>query len=204
MATVTHSGKLGPLDHGRPMTLDEFMAGDYQEGYQYELIDGRLYVSPLPNLPQGRLERWIFLKLLRHSDDHPEVINFVYGKCRVFVPGRKRTTCPEPDVTAYRDFPLDEDFETLRWQDVSPVLVVEVLSLDDPAKDLVRNVELYLEVPSLKEYWVIDSRESADRPTMTVYRRRGHNWQKPIRLAFRDRYTTKLLPGFELIVDPRR
>ena len=39
MATVL---KIGPADHGRPMTLDEFQAGDYEEGYKYELIDGEL------------------------------------------------------------------------------------------------------------------------------------------------------------------
>jgi Uma2 family endonuclease len=186
------------------MSFDEYMAGDYQEGYQYELIDGRLYVSPMPNLPQGRLEHWVFKKLAPCSDEHPEVINFVYGKCRVFVLGHRRTTCPEPDVSAYHNFPLDTDFAELRWQDVSPVIVIEVISLDDPAKDLIRNVDLYLEVPSIREYWLIDSRESADRPTLLVYRRRGQRWQRPIRLAFGDRYTTRFLPGFELVVDPRR
>jgi Uma2 family endonuclease len=200
MATVTQ--KIGPPDHGRPMTLDEFIRGDYQEGYQYELVDGRLYASPMPNLPQGRLENWIFLKLLGYSNDHPDILNFVYGKCRVFVPGRRRTTCPEPDVTAYHDFPLDTDFTTLRWQDVSPVLVVEVLSLDDPDKDLVRNVDLYLRVPSIKEYWLIDSRENPNSPSMTVYRRYGKGW-RIIELAYGDHYATKLLPEFELVVDPR-
>jgi Uma2 family endonuclease len=204
MATVTQARKLGPSDRGRPMTLDEFMSGDYQEGYQYELIDGRLYVSPLPNLPQGRIERWIYRRLDRYAEDHPDVINFVYGKCRVFVPNRPGVTNPEPDVSAYRNFPIDADYDEARWQDISPVLVVEVISLDDPKKDLVRNVELYRQVPSIREYWLIDSRESANRPTMLVYRRRGQRWQKPIELAFRDRYTTKLLPGFDLIIDPRR
>jgi Uma2 family endonuclease len=74
MATLV---KLGPKDQGRAMTLEEFYAGDYQEGYQYELIDGTLYVSPLPDLPQGRADHWIYGKLLHYSDAHPEVINFV-------------------------------------------------------------------------------------------------------------------------------
>ena len=203
MATATKAPKLGPRDHGRPMTLDEFMAGDYQEGYEYELIDGRLYVSPLPNLPQGRIERWVYRKLDRYAEEHPEVTNFVYGKCRVFVPGRRATTCPEPDVTAYHDFPLEARLADVRWQDVSPILVVEVVSVDDPDKDLVRNVELYLQVPSVREYWLIDSRADPDRPTMRVYRRRGQKWLRPLELAYGDRYTTKLLPGFELVVDPR-
>lgn len=203
MATVTSRVQFGPRDHGRSMTLEEFEAADYKEGYQYELIDGKLYVSPAPNLPQGRLERWMYRKLDRYSERHPDIINFVYGKCRVFVPRRRRTTCPEPDITAYHDFPLDADLAAVRWQDVNPILVVEVLSLDDPDKDLVRNVDLYLRVPSIKEYWLIDSRENPNRPTMTVYRRHGRRW-RVYELAFGDRYTTKLLPEFELIVDPRR
>jgi Uma2 family endonuclease len=195
--------KFGPVDHGRTLTLEEFHAGDYEEGYQYELIDGKLYVSPLPDLPQGRAEHWIFCKLLRYSDAHPDILNFVYGKCRVFVPGRPGTTNPEPDVTAYKDFPLDLPIYEVRWQDVSPVVVVEVLSLDDPDKDLVRNVELYGLVPSIKEYWILDTREEVEHPRLLVYRRgRGRKWQ---RLSYEggERYTTRLLPDFELILDLR-
>jgi Uma2 family endonuclease len=201
MATVT---RIGPADHGRPMTLDEFESGNYEEGYKYELIDAKLYVSPEPNAPQGLVERWIVRKLDRYSDQHPEILNCVYNKTRVFVPDRPAATCPEPDVAGYRAFPLDADYRDIRWQDVSPVLVVEVLSEDDPNKDLVRNVELYLQVPSIREYWILDSRDDPNRPTMQVYRRRGQRWQRVIDVAPGETYTTRLLPGFELILDPRR
>ncbi|MBV9121920.1 MAG: Uma2 family endonuclease [Planctomycetes bacterium] len=200
MATVL---KIGPADHGRPMTLEEFLASDYEEGYHYELIDGKLYVSPEANLPEARIDRWLFSKLDRYSSEHPEVINFLYYKARVFVPGRPRVTAPEPDVAAYHDFPLDRPNREVRWQDVSPLLVGEVLSAEDPDKDLVRNVALYLQVPSIKEYWVLDGREDPDHPPMTVYRRRGRQWRK-IEVAPGATYTTKLLPGLELILDPRR
>src|SRR5947209_11113788 len=168
MATVL---KIGPDDHGRPMSLEEFMAGDYEEGYQYELIDGKLYVSPLPNLPFDFLERWINLNLVRYAQQHPEVVNYVSPKARVFVPGRPGVTNPEPDVAAYHDFPLGQDLRTLRWQDVSLVLVVDVLSETDPDKDLVRNVRLYRQVPSIRVYWVIDGLADPNRPTLTAYRR---------------------------------
>jgi Uma2 family endonuclease len=200
MATVL---KIGPADHGRPMSLDEFMAVGAEEGYQYELIDGKLYVSPRPNAPQGLVEKWIYRKLDRYSDQHPEVINLVHHAARVFVPDRPGVTNPEPDVAAYASFPLDLPWEDIEWQDVSPILVVEVLSLDDPDKDLVRNVELYRQVPSIKEYWVIDTRESVSRPTMQVYRRRGQRWQRVIEVRYGETYTTKVLPGFELVLDPR-
>jgi hypothetical protein len=43
------------------MSFPEFMRADYQEGYQYELIDGELYVFPMPSLPENRVESWIGL-----------------------------------------------------------------------------------------------------------------------------------------------
>jgi Uma2 family endonuclease len=194
--------KLGPADHGRPMKLDEFMAGDYAEGYQYELIDGKLYVSPEANLPEFRIENWIYFKLGLYAQEHPKVINYVANKARVFVPGRKKVTNPEPDVAAYRRFPLHLPLRKVRWQDVSPILVVEVLSLDDPDKDLVRNVELYLRVPSIKEYWLFDTRDDPERLRLQVRRRSRGRWRQ-LDFGPGDIYTTKLLPGFELRLDPR-
>jgi Uma2 family endonuclease len=196
--------KFGPADHGRPVSLEEFQTARWEEGYQYELIDGKLYVSPVPNLPQGFVERWIYRKLDRYSDAHPDVVNFVYNKAHVFVPDRPGVTNPEPDVAAYHDFPLHVNFGDLNWQDVSPVLVVEVLSLDDPDKDLVRNVELYLQVPSIKEYWIIDTRGDPNQPSMQVCRRRGQRWQRVIEVAAGETYTTRLLPDFTLVLDPSR
>jgi Uma2 family endonuclease len=99
---------------------------------------------------------------------------------------------------------LDLDLREVRWQDVSPLLVGEILSLDDPDKDLVRNVQLYLQVPSIEEYWLLDTRGDPNRPTMRVYRRHGAKWRSPIELSYGDTYTTKLLPGFQLLLDPRR
>jgi Uma2 family endonuclease len=200
MSTVM---KLGPGDHGRPMTLEEFYSGDYQEGYWYEIIDGKLYVSPLPNMPQGLLELWLYKKLDRYSDDHLEVINLVYNKTRVEVHGRPGATIPEPDIAAYHDFPLNEPLGEVQWEEVSPILVAEILSADDPDKDLVRNVELYFEVPSIKEYWIFDNRANPDQPAMTMRRRHGKRWVVR-HYGFGETYTTRLLPGFELIIDPRR
>ncbi len=195
--------KLGPADHGRPMTLEEFETASALDGYQYELIDGKLYVSPEPNLPQGRVENWLFFKLGLYAQEHTEVINFVHFKARVFVPGRKGVTTPEPDLAAYRKFPLDRPFSKVRWQDVSPVLVAEVLSVDDPDKDLVRNVELYLQVPSIKEYWILDTtRDEPERPYLTVRRRFRGRW-RVLEFDPGTTYTTALLPGFKLLLDPR-
>ncbi|MBV9121919.1 MAG: Uma2 family endonuclease [Planctomycetes bacterium] len=199
MATVL---KIGPTDRGRPMTLEEFLAGDYEGGYHYELIDGKLYVSPAANFPEDRVEKWLLFKLELYSHEHPEVVNYVTDKARIFVPGRPRITAPEPDLAAFHDVPLERPSREIRWQAMSPLLVGEVLSAEDPDKDLVRNVALYLQVPAIKEYWVLDSRDDPDHPLVTVYRRRGRQWRK-IEVAPGATYTTKLLPGFELVLNPR-
>ena len=184
------------------MTFNEFMRAAYEEGYHYELIDGELYVLPAPNLPENLIESWIGEKLKHYSLEHPEIINYVTNKARVIVPRRPRATAPEPDQAAYHNFPSDQAYKKLRWQDVSPILVVEVVSKDDPYKDLVRNVKLYLQVPTIQEYWLIDPRKNPERPTFRVYRRHRKRW-RIVQPAFREVYTTKLLPGFALIIDPR-
>lgn len=194
--------RLGRTDHGRPMTLDEFFTADYAGGYQYELIEGKLYVSPLPDAPEGLVERWIYRKLDRYAEDHPDVLKLVYNKARVFVAERAEATTPEPDVAAYRDFPEDLPLREIRWEDVSPLLVVEILSADDPNKDLVRNAELYFLVPSIKEYWILDTRADADHPRLRVHRRYGKRW-RIFEVEPNATYTTRLLPGFTLTLNTR-
>jgi Uma2 family endonuclease len=199
MATML---RLGPKDHGRPLTFEEFLGGEYEEGYHYELIDGRLYVSPLPDLPYDSIEVWVTELLRGYSREHPDVINHATNKARVFIAGRDEPTAPEPDVAAYHDFPHHLSRSELDWRNVSPILVVEVLSTDDADKDLVRNVALYLQVPSIREYWILDGRADPDHPTLLVYRRRGRRWSKVIRVQPGMTYTTSLLPGFSFTTAP--
>jgi Uma2 family endonuclease len=201
MATVT--SKLGPADHGRPVTLDDLESAEFWPGYKYEIIDGRLYVTYEANLPEDWLEKWLLFKVGMYALKHPEVINYVTDKARVFIPSRDPVTIPEPDLAAYHGLPIHRMIDEMRWEDVSPVLVGEIVSANDPHKDLIRNAQLYLQVPSIREYWLIDGRASSERPTMVVHRRHGQRWRK-IELAYGDTYTTRLLPGFELVLDPRR
>jgi Uma2 family endonuclease len=195
--------KLGPRDHGKLVDYDEFMAAEYLPGYRYEIIDGRVYVSTEPPLPENRIDQWIFLKLAFYSLRNRHVINYVTTKGRVVVPGRPGVTVPAPDITAYRDFPLASSLNDVDWEDVSPILVAEVLVGDEPEKDMVRNVELYLLVPTIREYWLFDARQDADHPTLTVRRKRGNSWVVR-EYVFGDTDTTRLLPGFTLLVDPSK
>lgn len=193
---------LTPAWAGRDISLEDFEHATGQEGWHYELIDGRVEVSPSPDLPNDSILFWLNRLFIRYSDNHAEVVNYLSNHSRVFVPGRQAATCPEPEFAAYRDFPHHLPRRQRRWGDISPILVAETLSPDNRNKDLVRNVELYLQIPSIREYWVFDPREDADRPMLRVYRRRGRAWQRPIDLNSGATYTTRLLPGFALFLDP--
>lgn len=196
---MTTALKLGPKDHGRPMQLDEFDACDQEGGFKYQLIRGAVHVAPWPNPAADYLEGWLLDQLMDYSRTHSEVINQVTRKARVHAP-EQEVSYPEPDITAYHDFPRHR-WATVRWQDVTPVLVVEILSADDPDKDLVRNVEVYLAVPSIREYWVLDPRDNPEQPSLRVHRRHGRRW-RVIEVPFGGTYTTKLLPEFALRLDP--
>ncbi len=189
---------LTPQDQGRRLSLEEFEHAASQEGYRYELIHGRVEVSPIPDFPHDDLCQLIEHRLARYAEEHPEALRHVKAPARVFVPGAEATTAPEPDVAAYCDFPTDRPRSRIHWRDISPVLVVEVLSEDNADKDLTRNLQLYLQVPSIREYWIVDPLQDADNPSLTVYRRRGSRWQRPLSIAPGAAYSTPLLPGFVL------
>jgi Uma2 family endonuclease len=204
MSTATLSRKrsrrLGPTDHGRELTYDQFLAGNYERGNKYELIDGRLYVSPAANYPHDWIEAHVSEALTLYKSLHPNVVQRISARSRVFVPGHRKTTCPEPDFAVYKTCPPGRD---VNWQDISPMIVVEIVSPDDPHKDYVRNVDLYQRVPSIREYWVFDRCGDSNGPTLTVYHRDSarQKW-KVSDFGPEDVYSTKLLPGFKLPVCP--
>jgi Uma2 family endonuclease len=191
---------LGPRDFGRRLTEQQFMKAEYESGYHYELIEGRLYVVTLPLQPHDWIEKWLYDQLQEYARKHATVINRVTNKSVVYVPGLKGTTRPEPDIVAYRDFPLERGPE-VNWDEISPVLVIEVLSEGGLQKDLERNVRLFARVASIREYWVVDGLADPREPCLIVRQKKGSSWIVRT-VAFDDVYTTKLLPGFELRVNP--
>ena len=160
--------RFGPKSHGRFVTDEELEHAEYRLGYDYEVIFGRLYVSPAPNPEHDIVAKHIYNQISRYSDHHPEIDGYVTDRARVFVPDSEMTTAPEPDLAVYSEAVDD-------WRDVEPFIVGEVLRGIDIDKDLFRNVSLYWQVPSIKEYWVFDIREEPRRPKLLVYTLHGYD-----------------------------
>ncbi|QEL16564.1 Uma2 family endonuclease [Limnoglobus roseus] len=106
-------------------------------------------------------------------------------------------------MAAYANFPTEEEQPDVNWEEVSPILVVEVLVDGSIEKDLGRNPPLYLAVPTIREYWVIDGTVNPSEPSLIQYVRRGKKWAITTH-PFGATFTPKALPGFSLVIDPRR
>ena len=187
---------IGPDDHGRLVTLQEFERAREEPGYIYELIDGVLTVSPTPKPWHEWWVKIVQQALEDYARRNPREINFVATTCEVVIPARPGPTRPQPDVAAYRDFP---DPPPDDWDDVCPLIVVEVISERREQKDVTRNRHLYWMAGGIAEYWIIDPRQDVRRPTlMALVRRSGTpRWQERV-IPFGKSHRSPTLPRFLL------
>lgn len=194
--------RFGPADHGRSVSDEVAESAEYVGGFKYEVIDGKLYVTPRQNLPENLLESWLYHLLDRYSEQHPEIVNFVATKSRIYVPGQARSTIPEPDLAVYSDVLLGKPLNQTHWRDISPFLVVEVMVEGEFEKDLSRNPILFHRVPSVSQYWVVNGTESVEKPSLIQYSRTKEFWDITTH-RFGSKFRTNLLPDFELEIKPR-
>lgn len=187
---LTTTLQLGPADHGRVVTDEELDLAEYESGFKYEVIYGRLFVSLAPSVPHDVFTNFMLRQLFDYQTLRPDVVSYVTRRARVFVSTEIASTVPEPDLAIYSEMPDDD------WRDAEPFIVAEVLRGDDIDKDLFRNVSLYWDVPTIREYWVFDIRDDARRAKLILYRRGARDWD--VRESTATEYETPLLPGFKL------
>lgn len=122
---------------------------------RYELLDGRIAVTPLPGWPHSRLAARICARLLHHVESARlgEVLESSAGY------DLPSGDCVQPDVSFFsnetlRRGPLPVEGKSLAF---APDLVVEVLSPSTRRRDLNEKRAIY-ERNGVAEYWVVDPR----------------------------------------------
>ncbi len=191
MATVSMPNRVGPADHGRMMTLDEFEEADFEEGFRYELARGVLEVSEIP----GELHAvivWTLLSAIRdYQRDHSGVIYRAGGgsEYRFRLPVMQSGRHPDVAVTL-RNTPRD-------WRGFRRAsMAFEVVSKGATARerDYVTKRAEYLAY-GLFEYWIVDPHEKI----VTVLIRDGDAWREQV---YRDDQLAPslVLPGLALRV----
>jgi Uma2 family endonuclease len=184
MATIAI--RIGPADHGRPMTLEEFHEAEEEPGYRYELARGVLEVTEVPNDPHGEIICNLYRAIARYDQAHPGAIHRYggAGEFRLWIRGMISGRNPDVAVVL-RGAPKD-----LRGRRV-PALAVEVVSEGGEERDYQVKREEYL-VFGLFEYWIVDP---VERKVTVLIRDQGA-W---VERVFRDDQVIEslVLPGFD-------
>ncbi len=173
------------------MTVDEYLRADLPEGYRYELVEGVVEVSPVPEIPHDSVLDNLHLHFSLYRRQRPDIVAHVTQRSAVALPDRQ--TAREPDFAVYG--PKDmADKKGKSWKDVTPLLVVEVVSLGQAHRDYHEKRRDYWDA-GVGEYWIADP----ERRTLTVLTRGEAGW---IEACFTDAqtYSPKQFPGLQLRV----
>lgn len=180
--------KVGPKDHGRPMSLADFEHAEVQEGYLYELSRGVIIVSDIPHPRHLAQVQAIRDQIIVYRVVHRGPIHSVCAgsDCKVLVTDFESER--HPDIAVYKTPPPPGDDPWPVWV---PEIVVEVISPGSERRDYEDKREEYLAF-GIREYWIFN----AETEEMLVLRRWGGRWrEQTIRPG--EIYRTRLLPGFE-------
>src|SRR4051794_35778650 len=109
----------GPQDHGSAVSDEDAERAEYQPGFRYEIIDGRIFVSPAADLPHDEVLGSIHDALLAYKLQRPDLIKRISASACVFVSAKSRLTAPEPDLAVYNRFQRSTLWKK-DWRNVSP------------------------------------------------------------------------------------
>ena len=192
MATATRT-RIGPADHGRTMTLQEFLDAEETPGYRYELARGVIEASDIPNDPHGQVVDNLHTHYVVYRLNRPGLIlRLAHGSdVQVVIPVLDTDRHPDLAIIFQGKAP---DAGGRRMPD----LVVEVVSPGKKARhrDYVSKRADYLTFGIL-EYWIVDPRDHL----VTVLSRPDSQAEWTERV-FRgdDAIVSTLLPGFAMRV----
>ena len=172
----------------------EWREGDYFSlpgNRMVELLDGYLEILPLPSLLHQFLARLMFLQLHEFVErSHLGIVMTAPTRVRV---GDHRYR--EPDVLFVSAANFDRR-QAQFWETVN--LVVEVVSPDDPDRDLIDKRSDYASA-GIGEYWIIDPA----RNTVEQYLRPGDatEFMPASKLLVGHTIKSTAIPGFEIPVE---
>ena len=182
--------KVGPADHGRPMSLAKFEHAEVQEGYLYELSRGIITVSDVPGRPHMLILNAIKHQFYAYLLNRPGLTSMLLtgAECKLMVPALESER--HPDLSLYLTEPPRIDNANL-WNHWFPEIAIEVVSPTTRKRDYEEKPEEFLRLGA-REYWIVDGRDKV----MVVMKRVRNRWSES-RIEPPAIYRTRLLPGLE-------
>jgi Uma2 family endonuclease len=187
MATAQSVLELGPDDHGRSLTAEEFAEAIYAEPWKYEREDGRLIVMPPDGPAHDDCSEPVRDLLGAYRVSHPNVVEKVVSEAWVRVDvGTDRIG----DIGVFLLGPRS----SIGRPERVPELMFEIVSpgRESRERDYVKKRKEYRRLGVL-EYVVIDRMQHR----ATVYTAGPRGYRKHV-LSPGDVYTSPLLPGLAI------
>lgn len=183
--------QVGPEDHGRRMSLEDFAEAEGKPGHLYELARGRVVVLDIPGLPHGLISQNVDIALRAYQAREPGTVYYAASgaDCALRLPGMESER--HPDRAVYLTAPPEGDQPWNHW---APDLVVEVVSKGGEERDYKEKREEYL-AAGVREYWIVEPEDQS----VLVLTRRGDVWEERA-LRTSDTLRSSVLPGFEIEV----
>ena len=168
------------------MTYDQYCLLP-EDGKQYEVIDGELFVTPAPTPKHQDIGGKIYARLLGFVEAN--ALGKVYiAPVDILL---EEHTVVQPDILFIRQERLGIVGE--KKVDAAPDLVVEVLSPSTFYKDLRKKMAAYRQF-GVQEYWIVDP----ERESIEVHTRGGVGLQLARSFSLEETLESALLPGFQL------
>jgi Uma2 family endonuclease len=174
-----------------PMTVEEWLEYEVPEGYRAELVDGELVMTPLAEPTHQIILDRLGQQIAQFRLAHPGVIQFCSTPARFPIPGRPGQRGREPDLGIYNEGPRQLG-PKLSWKDLHPVVVAEVVSPEQEARDYADKRRDY-HLARIPEYWIVDF----ERRLFSALRWTEHGWNEH-QIEGEGTYSTPLLPGLAL------
>ena len=189
MPPTDRASEIGPLDHGRRMSLAEFEDVDAQEGFFYELANGVIEVSAFPHRHHCFQLMDLRDQLEIYKIRSPGSISAVCGACDSKILLESEQSERHPDLAVYTTPMPDEDEIWSIW---IPTIAIEIVSESSIKRDYEEKPGEYLAF-GMQEYWIVDGMKKQ----MTVLTRFRGIWREKV-FKSSQKYTTRHLPGFSL------
>jgi Uma2 family endonuclease len=157
----------------------------------YELLAGRIVMTPPAGWPHGRVEAIITRRLEEHVQQSR--LGIVLGSSAGYELPSGDTVEPDGSYISFRRLAREKPTPG-QFLRVVPSLVVEILSRSTARRDRVEKRKTY-EQNGVEEYWIVDPQKK----TVTVYHlgKRGYG---PGRAISSGRILSRVLPALELAV----
>jgi len=161
------------------------------DGWRYEVIRGRLYMSPAPRPRHQRAVGRLFMTISRFVEERG--LGEVYlAPIDVLLPGLASPV--QPDLSFLREDRLA--IVTEEAIEGAPDLVVEVLSRSNWLTDRRDKLEVYAQA-GVAEYWIVDP----DERTIEAFALRGQSYDLVDKRGAGESVRSRVLAGLVVSID---